>query len=377
MSYLEDKVTINIEFNTITPLWTGDAWRESKAIRPSSLIGSLRFWFETLMYLGGILNEHDFDKNLGRFEKNINSEKFKKYLMENVNSYVSKVQALLQQDIPISSIIFGTTGCRSLIEIKSIKELDDYCYGNKLRLPNKICVAKNSNEVKEGDKCPKSSDQQYSVFYLPKHYFYGKFEVVFEVDKEILCPIFCPLLTFMDKYGFWGGKWNLGYGRLKIEEIKIEEIKESNNGKTNWKKEEFDLSKFNKGNGGAGNLKFCDLIKDASVFEFSEQDSKAKIIKIFKPKNNNPENLKEVIKELIRIKAKKRAETKNQSYNVSQKEYKKYQKYRHYLFGKTGKIDDEDLPQGSKILPFIEKNNGNYVGGFLSIAGLLNLYGRG
>jgi CRISPR-associated protein Cmr1 len=39
------KKEINVDLQTITPLWTGDAWQENTKIRPSSLMGSLRFWF--------------------------------------------------------------------------------------------------------------------------------------------------------------------------------------------------------------------------------------------------------------------------------------------------------------------------------------------
>ncbi len=40
------KKEVEVTFRTITPLWTGDAWQNNSGIRPSSLIGSLRFWFE-------------------------------------------------------------------------------------------------------------------------------------------------------------------------------------------------------------------------------------------------------------------------------------------------------------------------------------------
>ena len=52
-------------------------------------------------------------------------------------------------------------------------------------------------------------------------------------------------------------------------------------------------------------------------------------------------------------------------------------KQRHYIFGKTGNIQGEDLPQGSKILPYINRLDNNfYECGFLSIAGILRLYIR-
>ena len=34
-----------VKFETITPIWTGDAWRENSEIKPSSIMGSLRASF--------------------------------------------------------------------------------------------------------------------------------------------------------------------------------------------------------------------------------------------------------------------------------------------------------------------------------------------
>ena len=38
---------IKITLKTLTPLWTGDAWGDNTSIRPSSIMGSLRFWLYT------------------------------------------------------------------------------------------------------------------------------------------------------------------------------------------------------------------------------------------------------------------------------------------------------------------------------------------
>lgn len=90
--------------------------------------------------------------------------------------------------------------------------------------------------------------------------------------------------------------------------------------------------------------------------------------------NQNPNNqisspnLRNVIQELIKRKAIKRGEEKNNRGETEK---------RHKIFGTTTKPpNDKDLlPQGSKILPYIKKENGNYIGGFLSIIDLINLYG--
>jgi CRISPR-associated protein Cmr1 len=356
------EVTVTLE--TITPLWTGDAWQDSKEIRPSSLMGSLRFWFEVISYFSGVCSKEDFNKSNGRFEKEVNQDEFKKNLKSNGTDVKSQIEILRGMDIPVPSIIFGTTGWRSLIEIKEIKPLDDYCFGNKINLPERICVSKKNEEVKESCDCPKRSNEDWSVFYLPNPYFYGVFEVKFLVEEEILDGIFYPLLNFMDEYGYWGGKWNIGYGRLKIRKVK-----QNNDTKDNWKNnKKFNFSFGNK----EKEVDLSELLELVYSFDDLSQiqgsNNNDKNIKILCNQIQN-QNLEAVIKELIKIKAKKRAEDKSNGGNPEK---------RHKIFGTVKKPpNSEDLPQGSKILPFIKEENGNYVGGFVSIVDLLKLYERG
>lgn len=350
------EVTVHLE--TITPLWTSDAWQKNTKSRPSSLIGSLRFWFEVICYFSGIVPKNDFDMGKGRFEKEVEEKEFKAKLMGKGTDIKSQIETLKEMKIPIPSIIFGTTGWKGLIEIKEIETLDDYCFGNKLNLPERICISKQNGEIKENNNCPRSSNQDWSVFYLSQPYFYGKLKVKFLAEEEILNSIFYPLLNFMDKYGYWGGKWNIGYGRLRVI------TEEQNNNDRKW----FDFSLFKNKNGE----KFDSEKYLISVSNFDDlihvqkNNKKIKILnKIPVNQNSNNQNsdeaLRKVIKELIKQKAQKRS-------TVNDK------KERHFKFGKTGNIKGEDLPQGSKILPYIIKEGDNYCGGFLSIADLLELY---
>jgi CRISPR-associated protein Cmr1 len=116
------KVEVKVQFETITPLWTGDAWMENNKIRPSSLIGSLRFWFEVICYFGGICSEKDFDKEKGRFEKDIKNDEIKKKLLKYGTDFEGQIEALKELEVPLPAIIFGTTGWKSLIEIKEINK---------------------------------------------------------------------------------------------------------------------------------------------------------------------------------------------------------------------------------------------------------------
>ena len=443
------KKEVIITFETITPLWTGDAWQECKEIRPSSLIGSLRFWFEVICYFSGICKKEDFNSKNGRFEKEVDRRKFeeclkKKCLKKKGDTFETKIECLLEQGIPLPSIIFGTTNWKSLMEVESIKYLGNYYFGNKLNLPYAIGIKKNSNEeplifqTEEEwrekinsyngknfrDKLNKAK-KEWSFFFFPNLYFYGKFEVKFQIEEKILEPIFFPLLNFMDKYGFWGGKWNIGYGRLKImvndgwKKDDFELFKLSDN-ISSWKKKmkietvELDLD-FN----SLEASEFLKSILDKSSddkFSFSckeEEDFRNKMrsfpekIIILENSQGGSNDYSSIIKNLLKTKVRirnclrhkcenqfetcfeehngekvkvfngeKTLDCNNKGKEITCEELKLWRTFRHKLLGEQG--------EGSKILPFIYKEQQEQEqqeqqqlkGGLLSIAGLLNLEGR-
>ncbi len=69
-------------FKTITPIYTGDAWQECREIKPASIIGSLRFWFEVLCYFG--VNNEYFDKE-GKPSEKLNYKDFQEKLEDKIN----------------------------------------------------------------------------------------------------------------------------------------------------------------------------------------------------------------------------------------------------------------------------------------------------
>jgi len=346
------KKEIIVEFKTVTPLWTGDAWGNNSEIKPSAIMGSLRFWFETIMYFAGILEKKDFNLQSGRFEKEVDRGKLQNFFVKHGNSFEEQIQALLEQEVPISSIVFGTTNWRSLIEIKKIEPIEDYCFGNRLYLPNKICINKLNYEIKEDNECPSKSNRDWSVFFFVKPYFYGKFKVTYLVEEQIVDSIFYPLLTFMDKYGFWGGKWNIGYGRLKVENVR-----ENGDIKNRWQKSDFEMF---------DNICFSwDELHVANDFNgLFNEEKKIKVLEYFYSENS----FEQSVIELIKLKMQKRAK------------YREDNEFRHKVFGSTKSPPKKDLlPQGSKILLYIDKTRRDkfpYIYGLLSITGLLNLEGE-
>ena len=71
---------VKVKFKTITPLWTGDAWMENREIRPSSIIGSLRFWFEVICYFAGITTDDDYEN--GKLKGNIENKNFRQEFLK-------------------------------------------------------------------------------------------------------------------------------------------------------------------------------------------------------------------------------------------------------------------------------------------------------
>lgn len=256
-----------------------------------------------------------------------------------------------------------------MIEIKSITPIEDWCLGNKLNLPQKICLRVNKNNrvvVKENDECRSSKGEDtWSNYYLQQPYFYGKFKVDFIVNEYILVPIFYPLLDFMNKYGFWGGKWNIGYGRLEAHINERNDIKEVTSPFdfklreiiSNITEEHYLESKELEANPKEFVSKLFGIIKPKGEF------SKKMILIKLKDLSNISKGLPTMTKELIKIKYLVRRNLR----------YMCEKQLRHKLLGEKG--------EGSKLLPFIT-NIGEVItkageSGLLSITGLLNLEAAG
>ncbi|MDQ7031104.1 MAG: type III-B CRISPR module RAMP protein Cmr1 [Desulfonauticus sp.] len=128
---------IKVTLKTITPLWTGDAWQENTKIRPSSLMGSLRFWFYIYSKAFNIPTEKLNDKgipsdNLDEYIRKYNKINYQKHTFESllkleskdleenedINNAIKKV--LNKINLPLISQIFGCTGWKSQVTIKNI-----------------------------------------------------------------------------------------------------------------------------------------------------------------------------------------------------------------------------------------------------------------
>lgn len=63
-----NKCEYKVCFETVTPIFTGDAKRVHKNIKPSAIIGSLRFWFELICYAADITNNSHYKNGLLKAE---------------------------------------------------------------------------------------------------------------------------------------------------------------------------------------------------------------------------------------------------------------------------------------------------------------------
>jgi CRISPR-associated protein Cmr1 len=307
-------------------------------------MGSLRFWFEVYC------NIEDKEK------------------IRNLKNEISKQWGDLNQELPndkkidipndLVDLVFGTTGWKSRIEIENIEYLDDY-FGNKLNLPQKILPHKK--------------------WFFAQPYFWGKFAITFKTTENIKTNVLFPLLKFIENYGFLGGKNNIGYGRVEIIEHKKNNTGSEDALKSGSKVFEI-LSKLLN-----VDRFYCGNEKD---FERKIKNAPNKIVKIIFD-DLKKDNLQDLIKELII----KKSQMRNCLRHVCEKEFencyegnefkydkeiscnrnkykcgnvkeeiKKWIKIRHRIFGERG--------EGSKIMPFVIKENAEFRGGFISLVGI-------
>lgn len=317
-----EKIKIKVE--TVTPLYTGNAFGNMSEIEPQSIVGSLRFWFETYLKAAKKL---DIDSDYKSGE--VNAEDYRKNILGFVNNGISlknaKIKAMRELQLP--SLIFGCNGLKGLIEIDTINFDEDEIKNNKFH-PLKISI-----------------DNRTSKWYFPNKYFIGTFDVIFKIeDNDIIEKIFYPLLNFIENYGYLGGRNNLGFGRVKF----------SLENKTLNSFDDFDFSIHTNYNNlsNIGNV----VEKVGKIEDLYTADK----IGLYMVAKKQRINIIDIIKELLAQKAQARAKFKNDYANLDD--------LRHYIFGAISAKDKNNTTNATKIIPWINKINDNsYEYGFISI----------
>ncbi|WP_028992360.1 type III-B CRISPR module RAMP protein Cmr1 [Thermoanaerobacter thermocopriae] len=126
-----NKKEVTVHLETITPLWTGDAWQENSNVRPSSLMGSLRFWFS--VYWKAVKNGNNeklnnnnvVADNLGELEnpkeeRTLKQIFLKRLLREGDNKSFDNIldESLEDLGLSVPSRLFGCTGWKSRVDIE-------------------------------------------------------------------------------------------------------------------------------------------------------------------------------------------------------------------------------------------------------------------
>jgi len=232
---------IKATFKTLTPLWTGDAWGENTEIRPSSIIGGFRFWFEVYCQLigcpigkmseKGIPSDNLDDYVKGYNKRNKIKETFYSLLEKELKDYSynnALINVLNKIELPLPSKIFGCTGWKSQIEIERI---DFSKYELKKSDIDFSALYDKLNTVQT----------QSSEFWANKLLFTDKKEIILFEDIQIFLFVnetveeeFMEFLKFYKgKIIVIGSKKSFGFGFCKLEtDLQLDSVALENENKS-------------------------------------------------------------------------------------------------------------------------------------------------
>jgi len=208
------KIPVEVTFETITPLWTGDAWGENEEVKPSSILGALRFWFafywkvvkdEKTEPLNDIGVPHEVLTELENpSEEKTFKKLFKKYLLEDGLEYDEAIDKTLETlGLSVPSRIFGCTGWKGRLQLDiadyyikkiSLSEIDtNYLINGKFWIKKVLFHDRNSIKVFENIKL---------ILKVPKYWWNNYLKDFFEFYKDKIILI--------------GGKKAFGLGFINI-----------------------------------------------------------------------------------------------------------------------------------------------------------------
>lgn len=345
-----------VSFETITPLFTGDVNQKMTEIRPASIMGSLRFWFDVICHFSGINGNFKYDKD--KKKKIKIHEEYLKILNTDEQVYDHDICNKLM--LTPTEYYFGNTGWKSKIGIEAINPLKNWPIGNKLNLPFGIKYCDREQRWKNLLRMDRSCNQRdFHCWFFEIPYFWGSFEISFNVEsRRIKDNILFPLLNFIQEYGFLGGKNNIGFGRVKVLEkdvtsnpITVCGIPIDKHKYLCEKELEYDKLKL-----------FKDILLNVKKSDdYMQISKKIQVINVTNYQVNKNELIGNLYLELIKNLLLKKMNLRRK---ISD------DKLRHKIFGSTREKDTE----ASKIIPFIQKNeNEQFVGNLISFAGILSL----
>lgn len=370
---------MDVGFKTITPLWTGDAWGQDRRIMPQSILGSMRYWFDTFCLAAGLKTAAYDGENVDMKEFHEKAMSFIE-LHPNAGIFEVSMKALAEKDLSLSSIVFGCEGWRGAIGIRSITG-PPVMLSKELGLPYAIAKKRIEHEGKWEEitlRQPGNYDRkEYHLWFFPEKIFCGEGVISFVYADPILKEaLLFPLLSFIQDYGFLGGKNNMGFGRVKFYEA-------SGRARVPMRRDEFLFSRIFE---NVPDIKIKDAVEEVNSFDdliscdklaLFRYDYKDAYKNIKKELNDSDKNHNigyfDTIKFLIREKAKKRAEEKSKQKFKEKADGEKKKKgdgKRHFIFGSTqiDRFGDIEGPNATKIIPWCGESEGRgFECGFVSV----------
>jgi len=236
------KKKINITFKTITPLWIGDAWQECKEIRPSSLIGSLRFWFAFYWKIAkkGTTEKLDINgvpkESLTELENPRRNRTFRKILKEKikeVNNFDEAVDKTLDElGLSVPSRIFGCTGWKSRIKIKVENFKEEYFKEEYIKFDELEFKFPLDRLQQKPDGLQQTSNRLSTEFWIKKVLFKDNISKPLKLFKDVKVRLITSnywwktyledfFKYFEDKLILVGGKNSFGFGfvNLRMDDI--------------------------------------------------------------------------------------------------------------------------------------------------------------
>ena len=230
-----------VKIKTLTPIWTGDAWRESNELKLTGIIGSLRWWFEALVrgmgYKACDVQSNPCSVEIGEPDDILN----------------------IHKKICPACFLFGTTGWRSRISIKIEKDNLSKPYEGKI-------VFKIGN----------GRGWHYESGLMGEATLKAKIDEFIFKDgtklTEIVSAVLKILLYLIQEYGMLGAKTSTGYGVVKFK-VDDNDISVSGN---DWDNFNTYLRLFD--DKFKGNINYLPNLKDMFFVKFRVNDSIANLI---------------------------------------------------------------------------------------------------
>lgn len=208
------KESIQVNLQTITPIWTGGADGKCTELKPSAIIGALRFWFEVFCLSSDILVKENENVDPKQFKKKL-KEKTEFYICQNKEVDLAKLsdELLTEMGISLPARVFGCTGWRSQVEIRKVTGTKREIKQQELQCQFKgISTQFWTNSTLFGNKKSDNSSQNTSIFLFKKISF--DLLVSSRIYQEYLKNFFS---FYQDKQIIIGGKKSFGFGFCKLQ----------------------------------------------------------------------------------------------------------------------------------------------------------------